>query len=73
MHKELIEKLSNLQMKERYLKRYLDINYYDEEKRNFYFDEIRKVKDEIRKVNFMLRLNKEKKNVENSNTIEPNN
>ena len=73
MHKELIEKLSNLQMKERYLKRYLDINYYDEEKRNFYFDEIRKVKDEIQKVNFMLRLNKEKKNVENSNTIESDN
>lgn len=57
---DLIEKLSNLQLQEKYLKRALDKVYYvDIKERTRLFGEIKKVQKQIDKVKFKIRLERE--------------
>jgi len=66
-HNELISKLSKLKMEETSLKRSLDVYYMDDKARTRAFNKIKKIKREIDKLNFKLRIEKEINN-ENSNT-----
>lgn len=66
-HNELIEKLSNLKLEEKNLKRVLDVYYRDENMRTKAFNKIKKVKKEIEQIKFKLKLEREINN-ENNNT-----
>ncbi len=66
-HNELIERLSNLKLEEKNLKRVLDVYYRDENMRTKAFNKIKKVKKDIEQIKFKLKLEKELKN-ENNNT-----
>ena len=66
-HNELIERLSNLKLEEKNLKRVLDVYYRDENMRTKAFNKIKKIKKEMEQIKFKLRLEKELKN-ENNNT-----
>lgn len=70
--KELIDKLTQLELEEKSYKRLLDSFYYDYNKRTYYFNLLKKVQKEIPKVKFRLRVIKEKekkeKNDKNRNT-----
>ena len=70
--KELIEELTKLQLKEKALKRALDVTYYDNNKRWKNFKDIKEVQDKIKSTKYKLRLLKEIQN-ENRNTNKPNN
>ena len=66
---KLIEKLSNLQLQENALRRGLDNVYYKNIKeRTRLFNEIKKVKKEIEKVKFQIRLRREIEKNENNHT-----
>ena len=73
--KELMDKLTQLKIEEQAYKRLLDCNYYDYDKRTYYFRLLKKVQKEIPKIKFQIRLNKEmnKKNVKDRNTNSTNN
>lgn len=72
--KELIEKLTQLEIEKKSYTRLLDRYYYDQKKRSYYFNLLKKAKDEIPKVKFQLRLIKEmKNNAKNRNTNSTNN
>ena len=72
MGNKLIDKLANLTMEEKSLRRCLDIKYYDDEKRTQIFARIDKCKKEIEKVKFKIRMER-KLNDKNSNTNKSNN
>lgn len=57
--KELIEELSDLTLKEKALKRALDVTYYNNDKRIKNFKELKQVKEQIKIVKYKLRLLKE--------------
>lgn len=57
--KELIEELSDLTLKEKALKRALDVTYYNNNKRIKNFKELKQVKEQIKVVKYKLRLLKE--------------
>lgn len=59
--KELIEELSDLTLKEKALKRALDVTYYNNDKRIKNFKELKQVKEQIKVVKYKLRLLKELK------------
>ena len=73
MKNDLIGKLSELEMKERHLKRCLDVTYYNNEKRRKFFDELKKIKGEIEQTKFKIRLERKRENDKNSNTKQSNN
>lgn len=62
MNNDLIEKLSLLTLEKKYLKRELDTNWYDREKRIKTFDKIKNVNKEIEYVKFKLQLERKIKN-----------
>ena len=59
MSKELITKLSNLQLREKSLKRSIDNFCYNASVRSRLFDDLKKTQDEIKYVKFQIRLEKE--------------
>lgn len=61
MSKELIDKLSNLKMTERLLRRALDTKCYSRENKNKVFNELQKTIKEIELVKFKLKMEKELK------------
>lgn len=65
-HNELIERLSNLKLEEKNLKRVLDVYYRDENMRTKAFNKIKKIKKEMEQIKFKLRLEKELKNERNN-------
>ena len=67
MNNELINQLSKLTLEERALKRNIDRNYYNAKVRHKLFVRLKEVKQEIQKVKFRIRLEREEKN-ENNNT-----
>ena len=72
--KELMDKLTQLELEEKAYKRLLDCFYYDYNKRTYYFNLLKKTQNEIPKVKFRLKVIKEmKKNVKNRNTNSTNN
>ena len=72
--KELMDKLTQLELEEKAYKRLLDCFYYDYNKRTYYFNLLKKTQKEIPKVKFRLKVIKEmKKNVKNRNTDSTNN
>jgi hypothetical protein len=72
--KELMDKLTQLELEEKAYKRLLDCFYYDYNKRTYYFNLLKKTQKEIPKVKFRLKVIKEmKKNVKNRNTNSTNN
>lgn len=56
MSNRLIEDLSNLTLEKKYLKKELDLIWYDKSKRKIIFDKIKKVSKEIDYVKFKLEL-----------------
>lgn len=72
--KELMDKLTQLELEEKAYKRLLDCFYYDYNKRTYYFNLLKKTQKEISKVKFRLKLIKEmkKENVKNRNTNSTN-
>lgn len=59
MSKDLIEKLSNLKMAERLLRRTLDTTCYTTEKKMKIFKQLEDVQEQIKLIKFKLRLEKE--------------
>ena len=72
MSVELIDKLCKLKAEESCLKKNIDSNCYDINVRRRLFAKQQKVEKEIKKVNFMLHLEKEMQNA-NNNTNKSNN
>lgn len=62
MNNDLIDKLSLLTLEKKYLKRELDTNWYDREKRKKTFDKIKIVDKEIKYIKFKLQLERKIKN-----------
>lgn len=62
MNNKLIEKLSSLKLAESAIKRNLDRNYYNLKLRSKLFKELKQIQNEIERVKFKIRLEKEKKN-----------
>ena len=62
MNNDLIEKLSLLTLEKKYLKRELDTNWYDREKRIKTFNKIKNIDKEIEYVKFKLQLERKIKN-----------
>ena len=60
MNNDLIEKLSLLTLEKKYLKRELDTNWYDREKRIKTFDKIKNIDKEIEFVKFKLQIERKK-------------
>lgn len=61
MNNELINQLSKLKLEETALKRHIDRNYYNVETRTKLFMRLKDVQNEIGRVKFKIRLEKEKK------------
>lgn len=62
MNNDLIEKLSLLTLEKKYLKRELDTNWYDREKRIKTFNKIKSIDKEIEFVKFKIQLERKLKN-----------
>lgn len=62
MNNELINQLSKLSLEKSALKRNIDRNYYNPNARNRLFLRLKEVDNEIKRVKFKIRLEKEKKN-----------
>lgn len=62
VNNKLIEKLSSLKLAESAIKRNLDRNYYNLKLRSKLFKELKQIQNEIERVKFKIRLEKEKKN-----------
>lgn len=61
MSDKLIDKLAMLDLQEKQAKRLLDYYYYDIEKRNKFYKQLKEVKKEIDYVKFKLQLEREMK------------
>lgn len=57
--KELIDELTELELKEKAYKRALDVTYYDNNKRLNNFEQLKQVQNQIRFIKYKLRLLKE--------------
>lgn len=66
MSNKLIEELSNLTLKQKYLKKELDIIWYNKEKREKTFAKIKETKKEIEYVKFKLELERKMRNANNN-------
>lgn len=66
MNNDLIDKLSLLTLEKKYLKRELDTNWYDREKRIKTFNKIKIVDKEIKYIKFKLQLERKIKNGNNN-------
>lgn len=66
-NKELLDKLSKLGLEEKYIKRQLNVVFYNKEKRHEMFQKLEKVKKEILNVKRALSEEKRRK-YENNNT-----
>lgn len=62
MNNKLIDDLSTLTLEKKYLKRELDNNWYDRQKKQKLFDKINDVNEKIECVKFKLKLEKEIRN-----------
>lgn len=62
MNNKLIDELSMLVLKEKNLKRVLDIYFYDPRKRTEAFNELKQVKKDIEKVKFKLNVERKMRN-----------
>lgn len=62
MNNELINQLSKLKLQESANKRNLDRNYYNIKVRDKLFNELKEVQSEIKRIEFKIKLEKEKKN-----------
>lgn len=62
MNNELINQLSKLTLEEKALKRNLNRNYYNIEIRNKLFNDLNSIQNEIKRVKFKIRMEKEKRN-----------
>ena len=62
MNNDLIDKLSLLTLEKKYLKRELDTNWYDREKRIKTFNKIKNIDKEIEFVKFKIQLERKSKN-----------
>ena len=60
MNNELINQLSKLTLEQSALKRNIDRNYYNVPVRKRLFNRLRYVNEEIKKVKFKIRMEKEK-------------
>lgn len=67
-HNDLIEKLSNLKLEEKYIIRLLDKEYNNRKLRSKKFERLTFIRQEIKKINFRLSLEREKYNAKNNNT-----
>ena len=65
MNNELITKLSKLTLQYKYLKKELDLVWYNKVKRKQIFDKMKSVNKEIEYVKFKLRLERKIKNENN--------
>ena len=72
MNKDLANKLSKLKQEELCLKRNIDINYYDKKTRIMLFQRQQVIQNEIKKLDFKLKIERELENA-NNNSIKPNN
>lgn len=61
MNNKLIDELAMLKLKEKNLKRVLDIYFYDPKKRESNFKELKNVKKDIEKIKFKLRIERKMK------------
>ena len=59
MSKELLVTLNQLEKKRTTLKRSLDIYYFNKTARNNIFEQIKEVEEQIDKINFKLKIEKE--------------
>ena len=66
MGNNFIDKLSLLELEKKYLKRELDNNWYDRNKRQKIFDKIKDVNKKIEYVKFKLELERKMKNGNNN-------
>ena len=66
MNNELINQLSKLTEEEKALKRNIDRNYYNVKVRKRLFFRLKEVDNEINRVKFKIRLEREKKNGNNN-------
>lgn len=62
MKDDLLNELAQLTLKEKMIKRCLDVKCFDDESRRKCFVELQEIKKKIEKVKFKLRLEKEMKN-----------
>ena len=62
MNNELINQLSKLKLEETALKRNIDKNYYNKNIRNKLFLRLKEVTNEINRLKFKIRLEREKNN-----------
>lgn len=67
-HNDLIEKLSNLKLEEKYIIRLLDKEYNNRKLRSKKFERLTFIRQEIKKINFKLSVEREKYNAKNNNT-----
>lgn len=61
MSDKLIDKLTSLNLEKKYLKRQLDILFYDPQKKKIIFNKIRKIDKEIEYIKFKLNLERKLK------------
>lgn len=66
MSKELISELSTLEAERNFILRQLDIYYYDKKKRQINFERLKEIDNELLKVKFKLKAEKELKNANNN-------
>lgn len=59
MTKESIQKIARFKRKKNEIKRYLDIEYFNKDKKSMLFDELEKCDNEIKKEKFKLNLERE--------------
>lgn len=59
MRDKILDELCDLDTKEKYLNRCLDINKFDKSKRTIWFRELKDIKKKKEKLRFQLRLEKE--------------
>ena len=61
MNNKLIDELAMLKLKEKNLKKVLDIYFYDPKKRTDAFNELKTIKKDIEKIKFKLRIERKMK------------
>ena len=72
MSRELITTLASLEEEKNFVKRQLDIYYFDKKKRQTNFKRLEDIEKEISKIKFRIKAEKELKNA-NNNTNQSNN
>lgn len=73
MSKQLIERLSKLDLQRNCILREIDLYYYDKKKRQTHFELLKSVDKEIKTVKELLKIERRLKYDKNSNTNQSNN